>query len=195
MVRRPTAPIDGKASPRNPSVRMASRSSSSSLEVAWRSTASSRSRRGIPSPSSITRMKRRPPPSVATSMRVAPASSAFSTSSFTTLAGRSTTSPAAMRLTVASDNWRTGISFFLHLAPLAGRGRPSKARSGEGLFCSEMPLTRLGSSILATLPARGERERRGDLVFLSLSVRALRREAAGPATPAIRPPAYSAVTL
>ena len=43
-------------------------------------------------------------PSVTTSMRVAPASSAFSTSSLTALAGRSTTSPAAMRLTIASDN-------------------------------------------------------------------------------------------
>src|SRR6266404_7963589 len=42
-------------------------------------------------------------------MRVAPASSAFSTSSLTTLAGRSTTSPAAMRLTVVSESWRTGI--------------------------------------------------------------------------------------
>jgi hypothetical protein len=31
-------------------------------------------------------------------------------SSFTTLAGRSTTSPAAMRLTMASESWRTGIN-------------------------------------------------------------------------------------
>ena len=37
-------------------------------------------------------------------IRVAPASSAFSTSSFTALAGRSTTSPAAMRLTVVSGS-------------------------------------------------------------------------------------------
>src|SRR5262249_6046644 len=51
----------------------------------------------------------RPPPSAAISMRAAPASSAFSTSSFTTLAGRSTTSPAAMRLTTASESWRTGM--------------------------------------------------------------------------------------
>jgi hypothetical protein len=29
----------------------------------------------------------------------------------TTLAGRSTTSPAAMRLTIVSDSWRTGIVF------------------------------------------------------------------------------------
>ena len=76
--------------------------------MAWRSTASARSARVMPSPSSLTRMSRRPPPSVSTSMRVAPASSAFSTSSLTTLAGRSTTSPAAMRLTMASESWRTG---------------------------------------------------------------------------------------
>src|SRR5262245_44842759 len=110
MVSRATAPIEGSASPRNPSVRMSSRSSSGSLEVAWRSTASARSSRLMPLPSSVTQIARRPPPSVSTSMWVAPASSAFSTSSLTTLAGRSTTSPAAMRLTMPSDSWRTGIS-------------------------------------------------------------------------------------
>ena len=40
---------------------------------------------------------------------VAPASSAFSTSSFTALAGRSTTSPAAMRLTVSGGRRRIGM--------------------------------------------------------------------------------------
>ena len=50
----------------------------------------------------------RRPPSV-TAMRVAPASSAFSTSSFTTAAGRSTTSPAAMRLAVVSGRMRMGM--------------------------------------------------------------------------------------
>ena len=63
----------------------------------------------MPVPSSVTRISRRPPPSVTISMRRAPASSAFSTSSLTTLAGRSTTSPAAMRLTMPSESWRTGI--------------------------------------------------------------------------------------
>ena len=109
MVSRATAPIEGSASPRKPSVRMSSRSSSGSFEVAWRSTASARSSRVMPAPSSLTRISLRPPPSVTTSMRVAPASSAFSTSSLTTLAGRSTTSPAAMRLTMPSESWRTGI--------------------------------------------------------------------------------------
>src|SRR5262245_46743977 len=109
IVNRAAAPIDGSASPRKPSVRIDNRSSSCNFDVACRSTASARSARGMPSPSSLTRISRRPPPSVSTSTRRAPASSAFSTSSFTTLAGRSTTSPAAMRLTMASDSWRTGI--------------------------------------------------------------------------------------
>ena len=38
MVSRATAPIEGSASPRKPSVRIDSRSSPASLEVAWRST-------------------------------------------------------------------------------------------------------------------------------------------------------------
>ena len=125
MVSRATEPIDGNASPRNPSVRIASRSSSASFEVAWRSTARSRSARVMPAPSSVTRISRRPPPSVNTSMRRAPASSAFSTSSLTTLAGRSTTSPAAMRLTIASESWRTGI---FSLSPLPASGEREKRR-------------------------------------------------------------------
>jgi len=64
---------------------------------------------GIPVPSSVIAIFRRPPPSVKTSIRLAPASIAFSTSSLTTLAGRSTTSPAAMRLTTCSGSWRTGM--------------------------------------------------------------------------------------
>ncbi len=60
----------------------------------------------MPPPLSVTRISDRPPAAVTTSMSVAPASSAFSTSSFTTLAGRSITSPAAMRLTVSDLSWR-----------------------------------------------------------------------------------------
>jgi len=45
-----------------------------------------------------------PPASTETATRVAPASRLFSISSLTTLAGRSTTSPAAMRWTVRSSN-------------------------------------------------------------------------------------------
>src|SRR5437879_3958470 len=63
-----------------------------------------------PMPSSATRMRVSPPPSACTSIRVAPASSAFSTSSLTALAGRSTTSPAAMRLTVSGGRRRIGMA-------------------------------------------------------------------------------------
>ncbi len=62
----------------------------------------------------------------ATSMRVAPASMAFSTSSFTTEAGRSTTSPAAMRLTRVSGRRRMGM------AGLYPRGASRGRRCGMG---------------------------------------------------------------
>ena len=47
-----TAPIEGSASPRKPSVTIAERSSSASFEVAWRSTARARSSAPMPEPSS-----------------------------------------------------------------------------------------------------------------------------------------------
>ena len=56
----------------------------------------------MPEPLSETETSRRPPAVIVTSMRVAPASSAFSISSFTTDAGRSTTSPAAILLATSS---------------------------------------------------------------------------------------------
>jgi hypothetical protein len=106
---RDTAPIEGSASPRNPSERMRTRSSSGSFEVAWRSTASARSSRLMPLPSSTTSIRLRPAPPSVTSMREAPASIAFSTSSLTAAAGRSITSPAAMRLTSVSGRRRIGM--------------------------------------------------------------------------------------
>jgi len=105
--RRETDAMEGSASPRNPSVPMESRSSAvRSFDVAWRSKASSASSRFMPVPSSITRISCLPPDS--TSMRIerAPASSEFSSSSFTTDAGRSTTSPAAMRFATFSASIR-----------------------------------------------------------------------------------------
>jgi len=95
--KRDTAAMDGSASPRKPMVDSANRSSRhASLEVAWRKSARRASSGVMPQPSSTTRTSRRPPPSTSMSMRVAPASMAFSTSSLTTEAGRSTTSPAAI---------------------------------------------------------------------------------------------------
>src|SRR5204863_5470005 len=89
----------GSASPRKPSVSMAPRSAACAiLLVAWRSIASRASSGSMPWPSSSTRISFLPPSSTAMTMRRAPASSAFSTSSLTTEAGRSTTSPAAIWL-------------------------------------------------------------------------------------------------
>src|SRR4051812_28595336 len=94
----------GSASPRNPSVRIAPRSSARRiLLVACRSIASRASSASIPSPSSSTRISRLPPVSTAIATRDAPASMAFSTSSLTTEAGRSTTSPAAIWFASSGD--------------------------------------------------------------------------------------------
>ena len=65
--------------------------------VAWRRKAVWHWSAGMPLPSSVTRIMAMPPRWISTVTAWAPASTAFSTSSFTTEAGRSTTSPAAMR--------------------------------------------------------------------------------------------------
>ena len=91
--------MEGIASPRKPSVEMRSMSSTSRIfDVAWRSRESRASSRFMPQPLSRTETSVRPPAVTLTSMRVAPASRAFSRSSFRTDAGRSTTSPAAILL-------------------------------------------------------------------------------------------------
>jgi hypothetical protein len=66
------------------------------LLVAWRLRAMGSSSRKMPMPSSSTEIRRTPPASKRTVTWLAPASSALSTSSRTTDAGRSTTSPAAI---------------------------------------------------------------------------------------------------
>ena len=87
----------GNASPRNPSVAMAFRSSRRpTLLVACLSIASNASSDDIPIPSSSTRIRRFPPNSTVTMILRLPASIEFSMSSLTTDAGRSTTSPAAI---------------------------------------------------------------------------------------------------
>ena len=106
IVSRATLAIEGSASPRKPSVATCSIASSGSFEVAWRSSASAISAGVMPQPSSTTSIRSIPPPASATAIRVAPASIAFSTSSFSALAGRSTTSPAAIRLTRCSGRRR-----------------------------------------------------------------------------------------
>src|SRR5918997_1919690 len=91
-----TLAMEGRASPRKPKVVTVSMSSTFwILLVAWRRTERAASSGGMPPPSSRIRMREVPPSPSSTSIRVAPASRAFSTSSLTTEAGRSTTSPAA----------------------------------------------------------------------------------------------------
>src|SRR4051812_30170923 len=97
MPRRDTEAIEASASPRKPSVPTDSRSASVAiLLVACLATASGSSSRAMPAPSSSTWMRRMPPSSSVTEIARAPASRLFSSSSFSTDAGRSTTSPAAI---------------------------------------------------------------------------------------------------
>ena len=104
-----TAAILARASPRKPSVCRRSRSSTRCiLLVEWRAQARSSSSAGMPYPSSVTRIKRRPPPRISTRISRAPASSAFSKSSFTTEMGRSITSPAAMRSATSGERVEMG---------------------------------------------------------------------------------------
>src|SRR5829696_114943 len=142
MESRETEPIEGSASPLKPRVAMAKRSSSSSFEVAWRSTARTRSSGDMPQPSSTTRTSSCPPPAVTTSIRVAPASTAFSTSSLTTLAGRSTTSPAAIRSIRTFGRARTGMSTDLGQAGTLrfGNADGPSHRDDERLAVREEPL-------------------------------------------------------
>ncbi len=100
-----TAAMLGKASPRKPMVRSEKRSEASRiLLVACLSKAMRASVSLIPLPLSTTCMEERPASVISTSMRVAPASTAFSTSSFTTEEGRCITSPAAIWLATESGS-------------------------------------------------------------------------------------------
>ena len=107
MRTRATDAIAASASPRNPSVWTRSSSSSEAiLLVAWRASASASWLRSMPQPSSLIATRRTPPSSMRNSMRRAPESIAFSSSSLTTDAGRSTTSPAAIWLISVSSSGR-----------------------------------------------------------------------------------------
>ena len=66
------------------------------FDVAWRSNARRASVSDMPVPLSITCIDVRPASTTSTLMAVAPASTAFSTNSFITEAGRCITSPAAI---------------------------------------------------------------------------------------------------
>ena len=107
-----TDAIDGNASPRKPIYVIFCKLSSGNFDVAWRIIARCKSSRDIPEPLSTTDISVRPPSVTSTTIWSAPASSAFSTNSLTTDAGRSTTSPAAIWFTKKSGNTRTVIYLF-----------------------------------------------------------------------------------
>ncbi len=91
------AAIDAKASPRKPLVCKLKRSSADLIfEVAWRSKLSLASVTLIPIPLSVTCTRVFPASLITSVIEVAFASMAFSNNSFTTEAGRCTTSPAAI---------------------------------------------------------------------------------------------------
>ncbi len=130
MRNRDTEAMEGSASPRKPKLPMrASSAKLATLLVAWRVTASSNSSAGMPPPSSRTMISDCPPLSSATSTVVAPASRLFSTSSLTTLAGRSTTSPAAIWLRRSAGStwmrrrgpWDAGLAAGSALGETGGR--------------------------------------------------------------------------
>ena len=90
------------ASPRNPKVRILFKSSTcTSFEVAKRVHANGKSNGEIPMPSSETIIESNPPCDICISICDASASKLFSISSLTTLIGRWTTSPAAIRSTTS----------------------------------------------------------------------------------------------
>jgi len=104
---RDTDAIDASASPRKPMLATRVRSSNVAiLLVACGASASGNSSGAMPTPSSRTRISRMPPCSTSMSMRCAPASRLFSANSFTTEAGRSMTSPAAIWLTSSGESGR-----------------------------------------------------------------------------------------
>ncbi len=108
-----TAAMDARASPLNPYVLIASKSSAVAiLDVACLSKQSSASDGDMPQPLSITCMRVRPESVTITLTEVAPASTAFSMSSLITEAGRCTTSPAAIMLAMLPGSiLRAGIAY------------------------------------------------------------------------------------
>src|ERR1700687_3591252 len=159
----------GSASPLKPNVDTPTRSDAFLiLDVPCRASASGTSSADMPAPSSLTRTSLRPPSSSAISIAVAPASMEFSTSSFTTDDGRSTTSPAAIwsatalgrieikdmmspKLPILSSRWR-GDVLFLPLPLNVGLLVLGGVEHGFWLLWRH-PWHRLGSGSL--IPALG----------------------------------------
>src|ERR1700745_885113 len=112
----------------------------------------------MPQPLSTMRMSLRPPPSTSMRMRVAPASSAFSSSSLTTDAGRSTTSPAAIWLATWSvstrmrpmDRWYGRVRVFFYDPPNCAVVFDRFNDQGEGTRMASFYRATVGSFLAAT---------------------------------------------
>ena len=145
------------ASPRNPRLLTRYRSSTERiLLVAWRKNAFRTCSFSIPPPLSVTRIKEQPPSLISTVTAFAPASMAFSTSSFTTLDGRSTTSPAAiLSMVLLSSSLISAICVsFLHRCPALARNCPAACGDTAAyhlffsLFCRRYRVFRASSGVM-----------------------------------------------
>src|SRR6266508_101282 len=157
MLTRATEAMLASASPRKPSERTCSRSSSEAiLLVACRANAIGRSPLSMPAPLSATRIRLIPPSASATPISVAPASRLFSRSSLRTDAGRSTTSPAAIWLMSVSGKGRIeGTGGGLFSPGMTGALRPCRFR--RGIYLSVAVECRGGTPSLRLGPARPSR--------------------------------------
>ncbi len=141
MLTRATEAMLASASPRKPSERTCSRSSSEAiLLVACRANAIGRSPLSMPAPLSATRICLIPPSASVTPISVAPASRLFSSSSLRTDAGRSTTSPAAIWLMSVSGKGRIrGTGGGLFSPGMTGALRPCRFREDSIICRGRMP--------------------------------------------------------
>ena len=129
------------ASPRKPMVPTDSRSARLAiLLVAWRLSAVGSSLRKMPQPLSSTLISRTPPACSRTVIWVAPASSALSSNSRTTEAGRSTTSPAAIWLMSSSGSSRMGRRGGVVMRGIVGLAPVTFAPTGCFGRCRPEPL-------------------------------------------------------
>ncbi len=147
------------------------------LLVAKRATASGRSSRSMPEPSSATRSRRTPPSDSSTAIDWAPASRLFSSSSLRAEAGRSTTSPAAIWFTNSSGRGRIWATGNVTLAPRT-YGSHRHAAKGAEWRPRRSPAAAPASADAATA-ADGTAVRGADPAALPVLARRLPRDAAG----------------
>ena len=143
-----TAAMLESASPRNPRDPICTRSSTERiLLVECRKNALGTSDASMPQPLSAMRIIEMPPSSISVTMAVAPASMAFSTSSFTTDAGRSITSPAAiLSIVTGSNTCILFMSYHLFFSLFCNWYNVFSASIGVRLLTSRLLISSITSS-------------------------------------------------